>query len=319
MAEQKEDFIWAERYRPQTLDGCIIPDSLKTQLKDFLKDGQIPNLLFHSPSPGTGKTTTAKALCNDLGIRPLFINASLNNSIDDIRMSVTQYATTVSLMGDSTKVVILDECERLSPAAQESLKGLIEHVHRNCRFILTCNTKSRVIDPLRSRCIEIDFVYSAEDQMKLAAQMMKRSFEILDENNISYKKPVVAAIIKKLIPDNRRILQTLQRFSGSANGIDEGVLGFLASGDTSALVTAMREKKYSDVKQWCFDNHDRLSDEFYGGLYKALQPLVVEQSDPEMVLAIEDSQRYHTVVADRFLHYLALCTELMMSLKFKGN
>lgn len=313
-----EEFMWVERYRPKTLEECIIPDGLKAQFREFLQNGQIANLLLHSPSPGTGKTTTAKALCNELGIRPLFINASLNNSIDDIRMLVTQYATTVSLIGDSTKVVILDECERLSTAAQESLKGLIEHVSKNCRFILTCNTKSRVIEPLRSRTIEIDFVYSQDDQKKLSAMMFKRATEILNQNNVSFNPKVVATIVNKFSPDNRRILQTLQRFAASPNGIDEGVLGLLAAADSSVLVAAMQGKKYGEVKKWCFDNHDRLSDEFYGQIFKTLEPLLVDQSVPELVLVLNEYQRYHSIVPDRFIHFTALVTQMMMQLTFKG-
>lgn len=312
-----EQYIWAERYRPQTLEDVILPAKFKEDLKAHVAKGRIPSFLFYSPSPGTGKTTTAKALCNELGIKPLFINASLNNSIEDIRMKVVQYATTASLFGESQKVVILDECERLSPAAQESLKGLVEEVSSNCSFVLTCNTKSRVNEALRSRCTEVDFIYTQEDQMKLGAQMIKRCSEILTENNITFDIPSLAAVVKKYVPDNRKILGVLQQYSVKTGTVDAGILGQLKGADQETLLTALKEKKFDVVKSWCFENHDRLGDEFYLQVFKSLEQVVVPQSVPGMVLVLNDYQRHHATVPDRFVHFLAMCTQLMIDVQFK--
>lgn len=311
------EFIWAEKYRPSKLDDVIIPAKTKEEFASFVVQKQIPNLLLTSPSPGTGKTTTAYALCNELGVsRPLFINASMNNSIDDIRTTVMQYATSVSLT-DSTKIVILDEADRLSAQAQDSLKGLIELVSSNCRFILTANTKSRISEPLRSRCTEIDYIYTNEDNMRLAALMCRRVCQILEAENVTYKMPVVVQVVKKYIPDNRKILNVLQQYAASANTVDEGILGKLASGDATTLIASMKAKNFNEVKKWCFDNHDRLMDDFYGKLMTTLEGNITPQSEPQAFIVINLSQQHHNTVPDKFIHFTALCTELMLSLTFK--
>lgn len=313
-----EDFVWDEKYRPIKLDDCIIPDKLKEEFKAFLEQKQVPNLLLYSQSPGTGKTTTAKALCNELGIKPLFINASLNNSIDDIRNDVIQYATTVSIFGDGNiKVVILDEAERLSQSAQESLKGLMEYVSKNCRFILTTNNKSRIIEPLQSRCDNIDFVYTKTDQMKLAASMLKRVSEILKIEGIEYNPQVLAQIVKKFVPDNRRILIFLQRYATSNKVIDEGALAKIVSGEITTLIDSMKEKNFAGVKDWLFQNYEQLQSDVYTKLYKALEPVLTGQSVAQLVLTLGDYQKYDSVVPDKFIHYLALNIEIMMNSEFK--
>lgn len=259
----------------------------------------------------------AKALCNELGIRPLFINASMDNSIEDIRVKVLQYATTVSLTGDSIKVVILDEAERLSQAAQDSLKGLIELVSANCRFILTTNSKGRIIDPLVSRCTEIDFVFGKDDQVAVSARMLRRCTEILNDRGVTFKLPVVAEVVKKYAPDNRKILNTLQQYAKGNNTIDEGILGKLRSSDATALISAMRSKNYNEVKAWVFDNFEIMLDDFYLKLFKTLEPMLNPQSVPQLVLILNDYQRYHAVVPDKFVHFLSMCTEVMMQVEFK--
>lgn len=311
-----KDWLWVEKYRPSTLEETIIPATIKEQFKSFIEQKQIPNLLLSSPSGGTGKTTCAKALCNELGIKPLFINASMNNSIDDVRMTVVQYATTVSLIGDSTKVVILDEICRMSANGQDALKSLIEEVHNNCRFILTANTKSRIVEPLQSRCVSVDFVYTKADTKALAAQMFKRSCDILDQEGVEYDKRVVASVVQKFAPDNRRILNFLQQQAASGK-IDEGVLGKLNFGDSNVIIEAMKAKDYGKVKQYCMDNADQLGDDFYGKLYKALEPTVDGQNLAQAVLILADYQKFHSTVPDRFIHLLAMVTELMMGINFK--
>jgi replication-associated recombination protein RarA len=307
-ATRPEHLLWEERYRPSRLAEVIIPEHLKNTLLKSIQEGGVPSMLFYSPSPGTGKTTVAKAVCEEQGIKPLFINASMDNSIEDIRVKVVQYATTASLFNQNKKVVILDEGERLSVAAQDSLKGLVEQVSSNCSFIITCNAKSRIIEPLRSRCDEYDFVYSNQEQVQLAAQMCKRVFEILALEGVTYDQ---ASVIQ--------ILKTLQVYAkGNDNVIDAGILGRLAGADTAALIEAMKAKKYDEVKTWCVNNFERLGDDFYGKTFKTFQSVLVPQSIPQAILILNDYQRHHATVPDRYVHFLALMTTLMMETSFKA-
>lgn len=309
-----DSFIWVEKYRPTTLEDCIVPETLKTQFREFLKQKQIPNLLLYSQSPGTGKTTVARALCHDLGCKPLFINASLNNSIDDIRELVIQFATTQSFLDDCPiKVIILDEAERLSTAAQESLKGLIEHVHKNCRFILTTNNKTKIVEPLRSRCAEIDFVYTSDQQKQLSSQMYKRILEILDNERIGYNKSVVAHVVQKFVPDNRKIINLLQQHSSNIN---EGLLGIISAGEVSTLVEAMKNKDYPSVKQFVFNEYERLGIAFYRKLFDILEKQIKDQSIPEMIMILAEEQKSHGI-GDVYVHMLGVCVKLMCQLEFK--
>lgn len=316
-----ETFLWSERFRPTTLDDVIIPDGVKAQFKKFIEDRQLPNLLLTSNSPGTGKTTTAKALCHDMGIRPLFINASLQNSIDDIRMTVTQYATTTAISmfeneKANHKIVIMDEADRLTPNAQDAMKGLLEEVHRNCRFILTANTKSKIIEPLQSRLTDIEFKFTTADSNKMMAKMLKRVFDILAETNTPYDKSAVAGIVKAYFPDNRGLLTFLQ-MEANLGEIGVGSLAKAASATPEALIEAMKGKKYKDTQQWILNNADRLNEDFYERLFKMLEPQLSDQSVPQLVLTLGDFQRYDSVVPSKYLHYLALATEIMMGVTFK--
>lgn len=317
-----ESYIWAEAFRPSNLDDVIIPEVVKTQFRKFLEDGQLPNLLLTSASPGTGKTTTAKALCNELGVKPLFINASINNSIDDIRMTVTQYATTtaISMFGDEKqanhKVVILDEADRLTSAAQDAMKGLIEEVHKNCRFILTANTKSKIIEPLQSRLTNIEFRFTQADSNKMMMQMLKRVFEILEKTETAYDKASVAGIVKAYFPDNRSLLTFLQ-IEAKLGEVGPGSLAKAVAASPEALVDAMKGKKYKEVQQYILNNIDRMSDDFYERLFKIMEPALTDQSIPQAVLVLGDYQKYDNVVPSKYLHYLAMCTELMMQVGFK--
>ncbi len=305
-------------YRPKTLNDVIIPDRIKQQFKGYVRDGQIQNLLLTSASPGTGKTTTALALAEELGIRPLFINASLNNSIDEIRSNVVQYATTVSVLGSGIKIVILDEADRLTPNAQDSLKGVMEQVSKNCRFILTANTKSRVTDPLQSRCTNIEYAFTPDDMKIIAAQMYKRSCEILEDQGITYSKAVVANVVKKFIPDNRGLIDKLQSYAVAHRIIDEGILTEMQGADLDTLFSALKLKRFDQVKGWCFDNQDRLTDEFYQKFFSRAEPQIQQASTPELVLILDDWQTKHREVPDRFIHFLAMMTNIMMRVQFNA-
>lgn len=316
-ATHPDEIVWSQKYRPKVIQDVIIPESFKESLLKYTADGAIPSFLFFSPSPGTGKTTLALAICEMMNVRPLFINASLDNSIDDIRMKVIQYATTASLFGASRKVVILDEADRLSAAAQDALKGLMEHVSKNCSFILTCNTKSRISEPLVSRCIEVDFVYTKEEQKKVNLDIFKRVIQILEAEGVAHEKAPIAQLINMYSPDNRKIISEVQKYAKENGCIDNGILGKLKGVDEATLLQAMKEKKYDEVKSWCFDNYERLGDDFYGRVFKSLGAVLVPQSIPQAVLIINTYQRYHATVPDRFVHFLAMMTELMMEMTFK--
>lgn len=311
------EYLWTEKYRPQVINDVILPEHLKETFRGYVRDKQVANLLLTSATPGTGKTTIALAMCHELGIRPLFINASIRNSIGDIRTDVVQYATTVSLFADTVKVVILDEADRLSPEAQDSLKGLIEEVSKNCRFILTANTKSRITEPLASRCANIEFVFNNEEVKKTSAFMFKRACEMLDAEGVEYSKPVIATLVKKYVPDNRQLITKLQQYSTAHKRIDEGILSQTASADIEGLFENLKGKKFELVKQWCFDNQTKLSDDFYGVLFLKMEPRLEQNSVPELVLILDEWQTKHSIVPDRYIHFLAMMTHVMMKVQFK--
>ena len=311
-------YIWTEKYRPAKLDDLIIPNDVRTKYKEYIDAKQLPNLLLTSRSPGTGKSSSAHVLCAELGIKPLFINASLNNSIDDIRTTVMQYATTMSMFHAecSHKVIIMDESERLSDSAQDALKGILDEVSSNCRFIFTANKKHKIIDALQSRCTNIDFAFNKDETQKLTMHMFKRCCFILDDQNIPYDKAALAGIVKSFSPDNRRLLLWLQ--GESVNGkIDEGSLARAVSVKPESLINAMKDKKFKEVSQWLENNASGLHNDFYSKLFSLLEIHAVEQSLPEAVLILSEYQKHDNWVANKTLHMLAMCTEIMMGIKFK--
>lgn len=310
-------FLWVEKYRPQNLSDVIVPEDFKNLLLGLVSDGRLPSLLFYSKSPGTGKTTTARALCNELGIKPLFINASVNNSIDDMRTTVIQYATTSSVISSQQRIVILDEADRLSPAAQDALKGIMESVSGHCSFILTCNNKSKVIDPLQSRCTVVDFVYTPEQQLKLSALMMKRSIEILTQENVTFDKAALGKIVKSCVPDNRKLLSLLQQYAKQYKQIDSGLLIFAEKKDIRTFIDALKKKDFNAMLQWCMDNAEQIGDEFYFQIYEDLKPSIKDNSLPAFILILNEFQRYHAIVPDKYLHFTAMSTRVMMEVDFK--
>ena len=311
-------FLWTEKYRPSTLSEVVIPQEFKDALMRYVKDGKCPSFIFYSPEPGTGKTTTAEALVNDLGSTKLFINASTENSIDTIRNLVAQFATTASLLSDSPiKVVILDEADRLSPAAQDGLKGLIEEVAHLCSFILTCNNKAKLIDPLRSRCTEIDFIYTEEQQLELSTNMLKRMMEICKLEGVEFDPKALAQITKRCIPDNRKLLQTVQKYKDQYGKIDSGILAVSQAQDVGTLVAALKGQAFKSTLQWALDNADSIGDDFYRYIYNALKDAVSDQTHAQLILTLNDYQRHHNTVPDRFLHLSAMCSQIMIESQFK--
>lgn len=323
---EKDQYSWENKYRPNNIEEIVLPSDVRAQIKGYVATdgGKIPSMLFYSPKPGTGKTTTALAVCNAIGcIKPLFINASLDNSIDIIRDRVLQYSTGVSVFG-GRKVVILDEVERLSPAAQESLKGIVEAVSKNCSFILTTNAKQRVNEPLRSRCREIDFVWTQKEAEEVQLQFMHRCAAILKLENIQYDPRVLAAIVKKNFPDNRRIMGILQSNATTFSAVDERALAVMKSGDISDLVNMLKAKNWGDVKQWVTDNQNYVGEDFYSRFFTACVPqdkekpiLVVNESIPDLVCICGQSQIEHRQVGDVWLHAIYFLTNVMLNIKWK--
>lgn len=321
-----DEYSWENKYRPNKIEEVVLPSEVRAQILGYITSngGNIPSMLFYSPGPGTGKTTTARAVCNAIGcIKPLFINASLENSIDVIRERVLQYATGVSVFG-GRKVVILDEVERLSPAAQESLKGIVESVSKNCSFILTTNAKQRVNEPLRSRCREVDFIWNSEESDEVKLQFMRRCAEILKLENVEYDPRVLAVIVKNKFPDNRRIMGILQDNATTYGKLDERALAVIKAGDMQTLVDSLKSKDWAGVKQWVTDNQNYITEDFYSRFFIFCVPntsdkprLVVDQSIPDLVCVCGQSQIEHRQVGDVWLHALYFLTNVMMTINWK--
>ena len=309
------DFLWVEQYRPKTIDDCILPDSLKTLFKSFIKKGELSNMLF-SGTPGIGKTTVAKALCEEMNCDWIMINGSEEGGIDVLRNKIKNFASTVSLSGGK-KVVILDEADYLNPqSTQPALRGFVEEFHKNCRFILTCNFKNRIIEPLHSRFSNIEFKVNPKDKPKLASKLFERAIYILKEQNISYEDKVLVELITKHFPDFRKLINELQRYSVSG-AIDAGILVNVSDENLKTLVTHLKNKEFSDMRKWVVNNLDndpvKIFRKIYDTLYTNLEPSTI----PHAVLIIADYQYKSAFVADQEINLVACLTELMSQVKFK--
>ena len=310
-----QEFLWVEKYRPQKVDDTILPKQLKETFNTIINTGEIPNLLF-TGTAGIGKTTVAKALCNQLGLDFLLVNGSEEGNIDTLRNKIKHFASTVSLQG-GYKVVILDEAAYLNPqSTQPALRGFIEEFSNNCRFIMTCNFKNRIIEPLHSRCSVVEFNISKKDMPQLCGSFLKRVKNILDEEGVTYDEPVIAELIMKHMPDWRRVLNELQRYSVSGN-IDTGILVSLSEVSMGNLMSAMKDKNFKQMRQWVTDNIDQepaaLFRKIYDNMYEYVQP----QSIPQLVLILADYQYKNSFVADHELNMVACCTEIMAGVEFK--
>ena len=309
------DFLWVEQYRPKTIDDCILPQSLKTLFSSFTKKGELSNLLL-SGTPGIGKTTVAKAICEQMNCDWIMINGSEEGGIDVLRNKIKNFASTVSLSGGK-KVVILDEADYLNPqSTQPALRGFIEEFHSNCRFILTCNFKNRIIEPLHSRFSNIEFKINPKDKPRLASKLFERAVFILKEQNIDYEEKVLAELIKKHFPDFRKLINELQRYSVSGT-IDAGVLVNVSDENLKTLVTHLKGKEFSDMRKWVVNNLDndpvKIFRKIYDSMYESLQPETI----PHAVLIIADYQYKSAFVADQEINLVACLTELMSQVKFK--
>ena len=309
------DFLWVEQYRPKTIDDCILPDSLKSLFSAFIKKGEISNMLF-SGTAGIGKTTVAKALCEQMNCDWIMINGSEEGGIDVLRNKIKNFASTVSLSGGK-KVVILDEADYLNPqSTQPALRGFVEEFHKNCRFILTCNFKNRIIEPLHSRFSNIEFKVNPKDKPKLASRLFERAIYILKEQNVYYEDKVLVELITKHFPDFRKLINELQRYSVSGS-IDAGILVNVSDENLKTLVTHLKGKAFSDMRKWVVNNLDndpvKIFRKIYDTLYTNLEPSTI----PHAVLIIADYQYKSAFVADQEINLVACLTELMSQVKFK--
>lgn len=309
-----EHLLWVEKYRPKTIQECILPDAIKSTFQEYVNRKEIPNLLL-SGSAGVGKTTIAKALCNEVGCDYIIINGSDESGIDVLRNKIKNYASSVSLAG-GRKVIIIDEADYLNAnSTQPALRGAIEEFSSNCSFIFTCNFKNRIIDPIHSRCSVVDFKINGS-KAKMAAQFFKRVEWILEQENITYSKDVVAAVITKHFPDNRRVLNELQRYSVSGT-IDSGILSNVADVQLDSLITSLKDKDFASTRKWVTNNLDndpvKLYRKLYDGLYEVLKP----QSVPQLVLILAKYQYQAAFVADHEINTIACLTEIMVDCEFK--
>ena len=310
-----ETFLWVEKYRPKTVDECILPTELKKTFTEFVKDQHIPNLIL-SGSAGTGKTTIAKAMVEEIGSTWMLINGSEESGIDVLRTKIKNFASTVSLEG-GRKYIILDEADYLNPqSTQPALRGFMEEFHKNCGFILTCNYKNRLIEPLQSRCSNIDFTIRNGERIKLAKLFFERVQDILNKEQIKFEPKAIAELINKYFPDWRRCLNELQRYSTSGQ-IDAGILVNLSSENIKELVSFMKAKEFTNVRKWIVNNLDNDPSRIFRTIYNSLYDNLDHSTIPHAVVIIADYQYKSAFVADQEINMLACMTELMSQVKFK--
>ena len=310
-----ETFLWVEAYRPKDVNSCILPKNLKNTFSEFVNEGSVPNLILAGGS-GVGKTTIAKAMLEELGATQMMINGSEESGIDVLRTKIKNFASTVSLHG-GRKYLILDEADYLNPqSTQPALRGFMEEFHKNCGFILTCNYKNRLIEPLHSRCSVIEFTIPNSEKQKLAAEFFERVVHILGEQEVKYDKRVVAEVINKHFPDWRRVLNELQRYSVSGT-IDAGILVDLAEVNIKELMQSMKHKEFTNVRKWVVNNLDNDPVRLFRRIYDSLYDYVEGSSIPHVVVILGEYQYKTAFVADQEINMLACLTEIMSRSKFK--
>ena len=307
--------LWVEKYRPSKISECILTDDLKNTFQTFVNDGYVPNLLL-SGGPGVGKTTVAKAMLEEIGATYMMINGSEESGIDVLRNKIKNFASTVSMDGNR-KFVILDEADYLNPqSTQPALRGFIEEFHKNCGFILTCNFKNRIIEPLHSRCSVVEFRIPTTEKPALAGQFFKRVQDILKSEDVQFEPKAVAGIVEKHFPDWRRVLNELQRYSASGM-IDAGILVNLSETNMKDLVTFLKETDFKSIRKWVANNLDNDPSRMYRKVYDTLYDEVQPQTVPHLVLATADYSYKSAFVADQEINMLAYMVEIMQQVNFK--
>ncbi len=311
----REEFLWVEKYRPRYIDDCILPQETKKIFLDFVDNKEIPNLLLCGTS-GVGKTTVAKALCNELGADFVLINGSEERNIDTLRVKIRQFASTVSLTVDGgPKIVILDEADYLNPqSTQPALRGFIEEFSKNCRFIFTCNYKNRIIQPLHSRCSVIDFTIQATQKPQIATGIFQRILQILTDEKVEYNEKVVVEVVNKFFPDFRRMLNEIQKYSASGK-IDSGILANLDDESLKELLNFIKEKEFSKMRKWVALNIHNDPQTIYRKIYDSFFTKFENNSVPQAIIILSDYTYKSAFVADQEVNMVACLTELMMECK----
>jgi DNA polymerase III delta prime subunit len=311
------DFIWVEKYRPKTIEDCILPENTKKTFQEFLNKGEIPNMLLAGP-PGIGKTTVAKALCNELGVDVYVINGSDEGRfLDTVRNNAKNFASTVSLSSDAKhKVVIIDEADNTGNDVQLLLRAFVEEFAGNCRFIFTCNYKNKIIEPLHSRCAVVEFGIKGKDRTTLAAKFFQRVQTILDVEKVEYDEKVVAELVTKHFPDFRRVLNECQRYSVGGK-IDSGILAAFSDVAVNDLIKNLKDKNFPEVRKWVVSNLDNDTTVLLRRVYDSLYSALENNSIPAAVLVLAKYQYQSAFVADQEINMLACLTELMVECNFK--
>ena len=309
-----EHLLWTEKYRPQAIKDCILPDRVKKPFQEYVNTSNIPNLLL-SGGAGVGKTTVAKAMCQEIGCDSIIINGSDESGIDTFRVKIKNYASSVSLAG-GRKVIIIDEADYLNPnSTQPALRNAIEEFASNCSFIFTCNYKNRIIEPLHSRCAVVDFTLRNGEKVQMASQFMKRIVGVLDNEGVEYDQKVVAELIKKHFPDFRRVINELQRYSNFGK-IDIGILAQIGDVPIEKIVGFIEEKNFKEIRKWVATN-DIDSNALFRKLYDVLYEKLKPHSIPKAVLILADYQYKAAFVSDQEINTVACLTELMVECDFK--
>ena len=313
----KSDFLWVAKYAPKTIEECILPESTKKTFQEFLNKGEIPNMLLAGP-PGIGKTTVAKALCNELGVDVYVINGSDEGRfLDTVRNNAKNFASTVSLSSTAKhKVVIIDEADNTGNDVQLLLRAFVEEFAGNCRFIFTCNYKNKIIEPLHSRCAVIDFGIKGKEKASLAGSFFKRLQNILDEERVQYDPKVLAELINKHFPDWRRVLNECQRYAVSGK-IDSGILATFSDVSVNELVKSLKDKNFTEVRKWVVGNLDNDASSLLRRIYDTAYDCLTPATIPAAVLVIAKYQYQCAFVADQEINLLAALTEIMVECEFQ--
>jgi DNA polymerase III delta prime subunit len=311
----REEFLWVEKYRPRKIADCVLPENLKTTFQQFVDDGNIPNLLL-SGTAGVGKTTVARAMLDEIDADYIIINGSMNGNIDTLRNDIRSFAATVSF-GGGRKYVILDESDYLNAnSTQPALRNFMEEFSSNCGFILTCNFVNRIIDPLHSRCSVIEFKIGNKEKAELAKEFLSRACGILDQENVTYDKKVLAEVIMKHFPDWRRVLNELQRYAASGS-IDSGILASVDNVEIKELVKYLKAREFENMRKWVGQNASMDVNVLFRKLYDASSAILKPETIPALVLALADYQYKAAFVVDQEINLAACMTQIMMDCEFK--